>query len=289
MNEIAILIIAHKNQTQLELLINNLIGDFDLYIHIDSESIIDIKELSSKYPNIKFYSKYHVVWGGYSLSACSLFLFQEAYKGRYKYNVLISGQDLPVISNDKIKHFIEKNDSSYIVSDKLPIPHWSYAQGFNRFQLYWEHDITGNSLWDKFRKKVIGNIRKFQLKYNIRRPFYKNMDVYGGSNWGLLRYDAMDYLINFIEQNPGYMKRLRYCYCTDELWMQTILATSGCKIRNEHITYIDWLKGPESPRTLRIDDYENIINTTCPFARKFDMDVDKEIIYKIQERRNSTI
>lgn len=290
MNEIAILIIAHKNQTQLELLLDNLVtGEFDLHVHIDNTSAINKNQLTSKYPTIHFYSEFHVIWGGYNLSACSLFLFQQAYKEKYKYYVLISGQDLPLLSNDKIKDFIYKNDTSYIVSDKLPIAHWPYHGGINRYELYWEHDITGNSLWDTFRKKLIGNTRKIQLKYNIRRPFYKRMEVYGGSNWGLLRYDAMDYLISFIDKNPGFMKRLKYCFCTDELWMQTILATSNCKIKNEHITHLDWSTGPEYPRTLRIDDYDSITRSTCPFARKFDSEVDNKIIEKVLDRRNSTI
>lgn len=289
MNEIAILIIAHKNQAQLELLLDNLGDDFALYVHIDKTSAINKEELTARYPNIRFYSKLHVVWGGYNLSACSLFLFQQAYKGKHKYYVLISGQDLPLLSNQEIKNFIHKNDSSYIVSDKLPIPQWTYHGGINRYELYWEHDITGNSLWDTFRKKLIGNIRKIQLKHNIRRPFYKGMEVYGGSNWGLLRYDAMDYLISFIDRNPGFMKRLKYCFCTDELWIQTILATSNCKIKNEHITHLDWSTGPEYPRTLRIEDYNSITSSAYPFARKFDSEVDSEAITKVLERRNSTI
>lgn len=288
MNEIAILIIAHKNQPQLELLLNSLVNDFDLYVHIDNRSAINKDELIAKYPQIRFYSKLHVVWGGYSLSACSLFLFQQAWKEKYKYYALISGQDIPLLSNKEITDFIYTNDSSYIVSDKLPIAHWAYNGGINRYELYWEHDVTGTSLWDTFQKKVIGNIRKLQLKYNIRRSFYKGMEVYGGSNWGLLRYDAMDYLISFIDKNPGFMKSLKYCFCTDELWIQTILATFNCKIKNEQITYLDWGTGPEYPRTLRIEDYEKIIKSSCPFARKFDSEVDNEIIKKLLERRNIT-
>lgn len=289
MNEIAILIIAHKNQHQLELLLRNLADDFDLYVHIDKTSAINKEELTVKYPKIRFYSELHVVWGGYNLSACSLFLFQQAYKGNYKYYALISGQDLPLLSNEEIKNFIYKNDSSYIVSDKLPIKHWAYNGGINRYELYWEHDITGNSLWDTFRRKLIGNIRKIQLKYNIRRPFYKRMDVYGGSNWVLLKQDAMDYLISFIDENPRFMKRLKYCFCTDELWMQTILATSNCNIKNEHFTYLDWGTGPEYPRTLRMEDYNKIVESPYPFARKFDSEVDNEIIEKLLDSRNSTI
>lgn len=288
MNEIAILIIAHKNQEQLELLINNLIGDFDLYIHIDTKSTINKEELISKYPNVKFYSKYNIIWSGYTQILCPLFLFREASKNKYQYYILISAQDIPLISNEAIKRRLKEEDTSYVVSDKLPLPQWKFNGGFDRVQLFWESDVVGNSLWDKLKRKVICNIKKNQRKYNLRRPLYKGVEYYGGSTWVILRYDAMEYLLNFINKNPKYLKTFKYSYCADELWLQTILGTFDCKTKNEHITYLDWFTGPEYPRTLRIDDYDAIINSPHFFARKFDIDVDKEVVHKILERRNST-
>ncbi|MBD8349698.1 beta-1,6-N-acetylglucosaminyltransferase [Dysgonomonas sp. HGC4] len=288
MNEIAILIIAHKNQEQLELLINNLVSDFDLYIHIDTKSTINKEELISKYPNVKFYSKYNIIWSGYTQILCPLFLFREASKSKYQYYILISAQDIPLISNEAIKRRLKEEDTSYVVSDKLPLPQWKFNGGFDRVQLFWESDIIGNSLWDKLKRKVICNIKKNQRKYNFRRPLYKDVEYYGGSTWVILRYDAMEYLLNFIDKNPKYLKTFKYSYCADELWLQTILGTSDCKTKNEHITYLDWFTGPEYPRTLRIDDYDAIINSPHFFARKFDIDVDKEVVRKILDRRNST-
>lgn len=288
MNEIAILIIAHKNQEQLELLINNLVGDFDLYIHIDTKSVINKEELISKYPNVKFYSKYNIIWSGYTQILCPLFLFREASKSKYQYYILISAQDIPLISNEAIKCRLKEEDTSYVVSDKLPLSQWKFNGGFDRVQLFWESDVVGNSLWDKLKRKVICNIKKNQRKYNLRRPLYKGVEYYGGSTWVILRYDAMEYLTNFIDKNPKYLKTFKYSYCADELWLQTILGTSDCRTKNEHITYLDWFTGPEYPRTLRIDDYDAIINSPHFFARKFDIDVDKEVVHKILERRNST-
>ncbi len=45
--------------------------------------------------------------------------------------------------------------------------------------------------------------------------------------------------------------------------------------------YVDWDSGPEYPRTLRINDYEKVMETKNLFARKFDETVDMEIIDKI--------
>ena len=43
MNKICFLILAHKNQSQLMRLINHLKKDFDIYIHIDKNSKLNLK------------------------------------------------------------------------------------------------------------------------------------------------------------------------------------------------------------------------------------------------------
>ena len=286
MDKIAILIIAHKNQTQLEFLIESLGNSFALYIHIDTKSSIDIVAQRTKYPNVHIYSKYNINWSGFNQIQCPLFLFREAYKNKYSYYILISGQDIPIVSNETISAFLTSNNSSFVVSDKLPLPQWKFNGGFDRVQLYWESDITGNSLLAKLKRKIVAHIRKRQRLHNWRRPLYPGLEYHGGSNWAILKEDAMSYLIDFIDKNPKYIQSFKYSYCADELWMQTILATSVCSIKNEHFTYLNWSKGPEYPRTLRSDDYTDIINSPYLFARKFDPEVDSEIIRRIEEHRN---
>lgn len=287
MKEVAILIMAHKNQAQLELLIENLHNNFALYIHIDTKSSIDTAHLKSIYPTVYFYSEYNVNWSGFNQIQCPLFLFREAYKQKHSYYILISAQDLPIISNEKIIESLKNDNCSYVVSDKLPLPQWKFNGGFDRVQLYWESDVTGNSLYANLKRRIIAHVRKRQRIHNWRRKLYSNIEYYGGSNWVILKDDAMSYLIGFIDRHPQYIKSFKYSYCADELWVQTILATSDCNIKNEHFTYLDWSKGPEYPRTLRLDDYNDIINSRCLFARKFDMEVDSEIIRKVLEHRNS--
>lgn len=283
MNKIAILIIAHKNQEQLELLINSLDSKFQLYIHVDLKSSINTSYLREKYTDVYFYSKFDIVWSGFNQIQCPLFLFKEAYKNKHPYYILISGQDIPIKSNDEIIDFLHKQNQSFVVSDKLPLPQWKFNGGLDRVQLYWESDIIGNSILAKIKRRIIGNIRKRQRINNWRRSLYKGMQYYGGCNWVILKEDVLGFLLNFIKDNPKYIKSFKYSYCGDELWIQTILATSDCNTVNDHFTYLDWSKGPEYPRTLRMEDYEDIINSPYLFARKFDLEIDAEVVHKILE------
>lgn len=56
------------------------------------------------------------------------------------------------------------------------------------------------------------------------------------------------------------------------------------KIENNCLRYIDWENGPEYPKILREEDYEKIIDSKALFGRKFDENVDKNIIDKIYKK-----
>lgn len=47
------------------------------------------------------------------------------------------------------------------------------------------------------------------------------------------------------------------------------------------VRYVDFSSQQPSPKTLRMEDYDKIIGSNCVFARKFNMDVDREIVDKI--------
>lgn len=57
---------------------------------------------------IFFVPRISVTWGGYSQIACELGLLNAAVgKGRYTYYHLLSGQDLPIKSQDRIHSFFD--------------------------------------------------------------------------------------------------------------------------------------------------------------------------------------
>lgn len=48
-----------------------------------------------------------------------------------------------------------------------------------------------------------------------------------------------------------------------------------------HLRYIDWSLGGSHPKTFTLSDYDNLIDSNCIFARKFNTEVDKNVIDKI--------
>ena len=83
-------------------------------------------------------------------------------------------------------------------------------------------------------------------------------------------------------------KLFNYSLCADELFVQTIVYNS--KFINKIISYnkddtlaikrcIDWKRG--EPYTFKLNDFNELINSKCFFARKFSINVDRKIINKI--------
>ena len=69
--------------------------------------------------------------------------------------------------------------------------------------------------------------------------------------------------------------------CADEVYKQTIIWNSKYKenISEDEIRLIDWERG--KPYTFKMEDYNELAGSKMLFARKFDENVDNDIIEKI--------
>jgi len=273
----AVLILAHKNVWQLEKLVERLSRDFDIYIHADAKWDVDIN-LFKGYENVYFVKRHSVNWGSYIQIKATIELFKASFLNDYDYYLLISGHDLPIKSNAYIKDFISGNrDVSFVNSEMLPKKEWAgQGGGFDRLVYYFGIDFK-NNLMGIVKRKALSFTQRMQLKYGIKRKLYP-IQYYGGWNWVNLNRPAMQYVIKFLSEKPAFLKSFRYTYCADEIWLQSVLLNSSLKIENNNMRYTSWEEHASHPKTLLISDLEALKSSEDLFARKFDADVDKDII-----------
>lgn len=281
-NSIAILILAHDNETQLIDLINRLKINFDVFVHIDKKSKIEM----SDYENVCIFKRYKVYWGSYNQIKATILLLKESYKKVYDRYILISGRDIPIVCNTKILEFFNNNNSEYIEYEKLPRSDWSGNGGFDRLEYYYNNIHSSSScLFDKLISFMsFGTfciLRKGSIKFGFKRKI--DQELYGGANWMNLTHNCLRYIINYLIENKVYIKMFKYTRCADEVFFQSIICNSQFMSSsiNDSLRYVDFSTGPEYPRILRIEDYEKIFNSNKLFARKFDENTDNEIIKKI--------
>lgn len=282
---IAYLIVTHDNFSHLELLINELTDEnVDFYVHVDKKT--ELPPTFPKYKNVTLIDKrVKVYWGGFSLVRATLNLLEAAINGNYDYYIFLSGVHYPIRSKQTIyghlsqggqfldmikgfsKHKPEKRMSQY------------YFEGFNR--------KNKKSLKTLFYLGV-----EFVLSKTIRRK-HPLAQVYNGATWFAITHSCNEYILNFIKENPRFLRFYWYAFCPDESIFHTIIGNSefGSNVK-PNLTFTDWSAHGASPANIEDehvdifknhDEFESVYGKFKPiFARKF-TDGSESVVKRIKK------
>lgn len=301
MKKHAYLIIAHNNLEQLQYLISKLDDDRnDIYIMLDSKFKIkqedkETLETFTKSSKMILTDRISVHWGGYSQVKAECILFETAHSCyNYDYYHLLSGSDLPLVSQDVIHEFFDKNPNKIfatLVDDKL----FEKNNAIERVKYYYFFEsLNSRSVTNPVFRKLLNLYRKAELKIQkiirIDRTKKINCKVSYASNWLSLDQETVELLINnklFIE------KTFKNTRLTDELFIPTLINKFGLqnkyfytKAINDlpeefqgNLRYINWWDG--SPHTWEYTD-KDVGQLKCGiklghfFSRKFDLSKNPE-------------
>lgn len=277
----AFMVLAHKSFEQIEYLIHALHHSaIDVYIHVDKKNEELYSQLLNKYKNSgRVYilkNRVAVNRGGLSVVEASLALMKEAAQKKYQYVSLISGQCFPIKSIEYILNFLEENEGNQYIEGGEIGPNFWRLKCFNFF--------SENKHNRKTIIRVLDNICRRPQKILIRRKNFKGFNLYKGSTWFTITYDCLKYMLNHIDQNPIYLSDYRFSYCPDESFFHNLILNSEYKknVINNDLMEIDWIHHYQgSPRVYSVDDYGMLISSDKLFARKFDIEHDKEIVLKL--------
>ncbi len=273
----AFLIMAHNEYTLLSKLISLLDDErADIYLHIDKKSerpqgIATSKSMLTYVPSIE------CNWGGYSQIQCELNLLEAATLHGYEYYHLLSGVDLPIVSNDEFYLFFkEGNGKNYLRAEYAG----NQTDIKRRIQYYrWLQDKPLNP----FLKKILGKgLCALQMPF-VNRTEKLPFSLYFGDNWFSITHDLATYVIS---RKDDIRKYFNYGICADELFLQSIAMDSDYAetICNKSMRYVDWCDEGHHPKVLTMDDYNAIMKSGALFARKFSESEDPYIIERIYEK-----
>lgn len=270
----AVLITAYKDFDQLVELINFFDDTFSIYIHIDKKSKVDSKILEriNSCNQVKLISRrYKVNWGSIHHLLSYLSLAEEALKDQENcFFHLITGQDYPIKSLDYFKTQLNI-ERDYLDWEMLPVPRWSKYNGMDRLDYYNLHDLLDDN---KNYNWVLNRLlRRIQLTFRYKRPLSKEIgQLYGGSTYWSLSKKTLEYVVNYTKNKSYFINRLRYCFCSEEIYLQTVIMNSGfsTNVINSNLRYYNWETGREGPAILDERDFEDIVKSDNLFARKFD-------------------
>jgi len=281
MQKHAYLIIAHNNWKILERLLF-LLDDprNDIYLHVDRKSRLTDFADKVCFASLSVFHEIDVRWGDVSQIQVEFFLFKAAYsKGKYTYYHLISGCDLPIKTQDEIHAFFNR----HYPAEFIGFTTGTIEDRVDKIHVFSKHYRMRN----KGLGKILGLLRGFAvfLQGILDYHHYKLDDkLMKGPNWVSITEQAVSLILS---QEEVVMKQYRYSFCADEIYKQTILGNSFLSDRVYDRTddncgcmrCIDWKRG--NPYVFHSADFEQLMHSDRMFARKFDEEIDFDIVEKI--------
>ena len=284
----AYLILAHKNFGQLRKLVE-LLDDprNDIYIHIDRKARFDHTgwdKVCSRSLLTFISPRISVNWGGVSIMRAELALLKAA-TGTFEYDYyhLLSGMDLPIKDQDTIHSFFDAHSGTEFIN------YWNFKKTTaSRFHYYTIFPEGAG----RFYTNLINNIFK-GLQMAVGYRINKDVDFRFASQW----FSITDSLARYTISREDWLEKVfRHTNTCDEIFLATLVWGSPFRERlyvkepvEEHIVnesnmrFIDWTRGESirHPWTFRTGDWDLLMSVPHFWARKFDENVDPDIIDRI--------
>jgi hypothetical protein len=276
MLRMAYFISAYKKPESIIRLVNVLANEEDLfYIHFDkkvkSQTFKKWRTLiieNCQTENIQILSKFQTKWGAFGVSDATISAMRHFDDFDYDYFTNLTGECYPLKSSRQIKETFKNQNSGFMNFWKIPYEGWAPARGgfwriHNRFYF--------------LPKKKYPYVRKIRIpRLNKKMP--NDLEPYGGWSLFSLPKDMISYALKYLDNNPNVKAFYKRTFAPNEMMWQTILMNSPFKDRivNDNMRYIEFIRS--HPRILTKKDYSTLKNSGRLFARKFDSDVDREIL-----------
>lgn len=291
----AYLIMAHHHWAQLVDLLEMLDdGRNDIYLHIDLKAgdvPLDPIRRAVRKGNLVLTPRMDVTWGGDTLVRCQLELLKTAAPGHYGYYHLLSGDDLPLKSQDEIHEFFEKNRGWELVSVS-PLSSRKDWIGDLKYYYFFQNMKYRKSIW-RWAYRLCNHCSLFfQKALRIDRT-KKHPAIYRqGSNWFSITDGLAQYLLSEDVQDMLW-RLMRWTRLPDEKFLQTIVCASPYREklflpdggRDVEASWngrmVNW-KGGKSPDIYTMKDIGLLKDCRELFARKFSMEVDPDVIREIK-------
>jgi hypothetical protein len=244
-------------------------------------------------------------WGGYGVVHSTLSAFgwiQQQWDPAWV--VLLSGQDYPATSPAAVREVLlaSEADAHITVEQEVPLvpstPEelWWHARYFYRWRTLPRVPVSlPASLARKranlqYRLSISQRLvflwtlpRDLGTALGVRRadpPFDSSYRCWAASQWMAVSRRALHALFADIARRPQLVRTYQQSILPDESLIQTVLMNSrDVSIEEPNLTYQRWSgSGNAHAADLGIDDFEQIVRSGRPFARKMHSTVSVELM-----------
>ena len=285
--KLAYLILCHKNAHQVKRLVNRLNSTENIFVlHIsqtcDKGFDKEIIHALQSYPNVHFCRREDSTHNSFGVIKAIISGLKLLSNYEFDYVNLISGQDYPIKSQEKINAFFKENNGKEFLEyfslhpEKDSPLHGNHPWGphrqlyrIDRYHLKFSgavHSIPELGTGRLINKPLIQTLKiflyespqyisqkkwlkEFQLLLYSRilprrRRLPDGLNVYGGKTWWSLSADCVKYILHRYEEDSVLKKFFKYTLIPDEMFFQTLLLDSPFRDKcvNNCLRLIRWEK-----------------------------------------------
>lgn len=296
------LILAHKNPLQLGRMIERLDdGASKFFIHLDAKTPIEPFAACLEEAHIRFIEpRERCVWGDFSIVRATIHLMEAASKEQGIF-ILMSGQDYPIQSQGYINAFLENNKGfdfieiepleekwkPKMVKDKLEHYHILHSEERGHSNCY--APFAHCSVFQKLRTLMHllkGRLsqKNFKLLCSLPKRVAPFERQYAGSQFWAFSERTFYAVLHYIREHKATLEEYyKYTSSPDEIYFHSVLMDlvakdSTIKLK-EQITYVNYFR---KNNVFVTEDFDKLTSAKGKlFARKFDTDIDIEILDKL--------
>ncbi|RUS98418.1 glycosyl transferase [Trichormus variabilis SAG 1403-4b] len=282
---VGFILLTHKKTKQIHRLIDHLNKMFNyppIVCHHDfSKCDLSVDTLPK---NISFVHPHlQTAWGEFSIVEATVQAIKLMYESANcpDWFILLSGSDYPIKTAKKILGDLTLSKYDAHINHE-EIIYKVYQQNV-KMGLIWQ--ILAHQRYCSYELCSIPllNNLKVRLEHPLLTkpflPFSYKLRCFGGGQWFSANKRAAEYIIKFHSHKNALTSHYRRRMFADESYFQTILANAPhLNLKNDDYRYVDWSTKAAHPKTIVIEDLPHLLASSCHFARKFDIDIDSNIL-----------
>lgn len=266
---IAYLVLVHRYPQQFKRLFRAIHDPENCYlVHVDKNSgpalETEIRAFLSAYPNAAVLESRKALWGGYSLVDAELRGMEKLLEmgADWEFFINLSGQDFPLMSQKNIKAFLARHRG-------------------REFIKVMDQAVARPDTMNRVRKYVVER-RDRVVDTMITRRFLAGATPYIGNQWMMVSRTFCQFVCHD-RSVERYKAFYRNTFIADEGFFQTVMMNNSThgEIVNDDKRMIDWIPDGDiklRPRTFTLEDATQLTASLDLFARKFDAEVDADIL-----------
>lgn len=289
MGKHAYMILAHNKMDQLALMLRALDDERnDFFLLLDSKlTNVDYDALRAEVRKGRLFflpDRIDVRWGQYSQVLARMRLMKTATEtGSYDYYHNISGQDLPLKTQDEIHAFFDSHRGWEFLSYNRPDRGAKYSHRCRYYYSFLKYIGRPKNAFQKIMIFTTARCQRIFLGVD-RQKLNPDIVFMKGGAW----FSITDAFARYCVSKADWVaEAFADTYCGDEMLMQTLLFNSPFKEKiyvpeegeKTSMRFTDWTRG--KPYTFRAADYDELTRSKLLFARKFDIDMDREIVERL--------